>query len=495
MWKMRGVARFAILVSVSASRDDFCVAVTGKNGAFCETTTSVCHSVTGLSMGEYCSIELIETYAARFEALRDEPFALMPFEPELGMFDFLEQISAPTYSDFLRFRSRNSQITPQTKGALRGLFGESSQRAIQILTELFLSVPGSNWVDPYYEPVCEGLAQHDAVPLMEELVIYRNISSREDNYTSGEMRRGPPHPSHMKVWAMATARTLVRFSDDEHLEYVTALRTALDDDSVSAEIAEWLYLLATRTTLYLRPPVQETRFRTHIRESNSATESLRSGNWLTADLLPQSLGPSTEESLLHAATIFASQTDVRVYRTAQRVTGLRLLEKMAGMLGFHTLVFFELIAPEWLEWAMEFEPQPHHLLDAVLCISSVLAKSHEASLEDFLAILNAAGELGLETIERDSLGLRREAEFRFIRATLAQFEIDQGAFAAMTIDKPLHEYPCQIQKSILYMQLYARVAEEHMPGRCIRSSSIFDLLCIDCHRLVESRLTSVTVVR
>ena len=451
-------------------RDDFCKAVTGEPSAACSTTESLCRDGNTTSLLEDCSEGTVEWHAARFRALRGELFSLMPQKPKRGSFDFVDQLLAEDYQSFLTFQNGHRLLRSQDVEALRRFFGDSAVRAFRILTELFLTVAGADWVEPVYEPVCERLVTHAGVGVLETIlpahvpsdeVRLRGLKEPQTDWApSGTFRR-----ALVRVWASATVRTLVRFTDAEHLDYVKALTEAnfIEDDNAPAQVAEWLYLLVTRTSLYLRPPAQARRIKALVLATNAEAPAvdLPDGSLTDGLLRDEAL---SEEEFFSAAQVFWFQTDVLVYTTAQRVSGIRLLERMAGLLGFETVRIFDLIPREWRDWATSFTPKEHHMLDAVLCVASVLAVSKAASMDTFLAILKAARLLGLERIERRARALRTDTELRFVRPPLAHYEIDREEFASLPLDRRTEAYPVHIQKAIIYMRLYARVAELNMEG-------------------------------
>ncbi len=383
----------------------------------------------------------------------------------LDELNFLEQLSADSYADFIQYSSKTRRWKPLDIKRMRESLNYSPE-AYAILLRIYSEIPGADWVDDFYEPTCEQLINHDAADW---------ITRPSEPCNSGDNQstlRGVDIGNHcheqfagvnefknnlLTIFMKFVARTMVRFTDDEHVVYAAEIRdtvnalllmhTAVRD--IPLEVFEWIYLVFTRTSVLLRPKLQSGRIRSWIGTQNSLREQ-----------------PSRPHAFLDGIDIEFPQIAWRVVLTANAFTGMckdfadnmvllpyqtaigiMVLQAIGLRAGFDDI---ELPVITWLherQIQTYFDSKPHHYLDGILVIACVLAQSSNAGLSSLVALIQAARLLELQKVENDSRELRSELEYRFIRAPIGHAELESASWSTDT--------EVRIKES-LYLALYSR---------------------------------------
>ena len=432
----------------------FCVVKSGIEDAVCVDR----HCVTpgGEQLSLTCSEYDLERSAGNFEDLRGQLVrravtAVMP------RFDFSAQVYAANYSEFLAFRNKPRFTRAVVPGSLATHFGNSTV-AIRRLLEMFTNVPGADWLQGVYEP--HMVTSPDET--LERLLI-PSEAPFERFFAEKLLIRGLPIPQEvvsdflrfngfdelerklLALWATTTARSVVRLKDSEHRDYgkrITDALVAIDEvinsvpeqdlpKRIPVDLMEWLYDLVTASSPLLLPPLVRNRVAEGIERSNHASpvmpELITAEEWFMAPLMAASpqfdwADPVTEEAFLQACTMFGEETDSRL-PPAKRTIGLRVLHRIASLRGFNTTSVFNLIPPQWRDFAVSFDPQPHHFLDGLSTVMSVLAVARTATPDNMVAIAKLARDLRLVALEIESAPLRTSLEYRVMLLPALFFDI------------------------------------------------------------------------
>jgi hypothetical protein len=463
---------FAFLAVARASwitqevQDRLCIAETGNMYSKCEGEVPTC---TGSEVA--CSLSFINEIGDHFEQLRGRLISSVTPERWMsGEFEFVQQLSAPNYGDFLLQGDISRKWKSQKLENLREFLGYSSEAYITLL-QIFIKIPGADWVGSFYEPVCEQLVNHDAVNWIREIVL--GIAPL-DSKSQGPFVRGAAAFSDSKgdynptinrfeedivhLLTHFIARTVVRFTDDEHVEYARLLHRTVgglmssvtSDLEIPVEVSEWLYFLYTRTTLLLRPKMQSFAIRDTVFHRNSRHRGSTKPHDLLGSLEKEFpyiewSGVITESDFTSLCMHFAGNEVLHPYQTA---IGISILRSIARKLGLSdpkvgTLQVDQIVIEK------RFTAEDHHFLDGILVIACTFAQSARAPLSSLVSLLKVALVLNLESIEVQSDGLRSELEFKFIRAPVGHAELEST---------PTSSEPEMRTKERMYISLYSMAA-------------------------------------
>ena len=465
----------------------FCIVQSGCVDAVC--IDGACMSSSGAMIEAACSVYHVEAAAARFERLRDH-IRRRSVTAVRANFDFSAQVHAANYSEFIFFHNRPRFTRAIVPGSISGHFGNSTV-AIRRLINLFMDVPGADWLQGVYEPLLVWTPEET----LKSLLIPRE-EPYERLYTEKALLRGfktLPGPlisvmlgfqgfenleaDLLRLWALATARLVTRFTDTEHIAYVEQIKRVLAQVDilisttaeielarrVPAEIMEWVYDLITRSTPALMPPLVMQRITNALSSSNrdsQLTEEISStAHWLTEplhDLAPELAWNElpTEAHFIDACRIVIHETDL--LSEPKQIITLRILHRIAEAMGFNKTEVFQLIPRPWRDFAVSFDPQPHHFLDGVITALALITSNDAAAPQHLVTVLKAIRHLEVETIEAQSRGLRIELEDQSMRIA-EHFAVIVGLEDEASPGMFPDESSASAQKSTMYRIFMDRV--------------------------------------
>ena len=415
----------------AAVKNRFCVHVSGVLEAECRD--DICVSPVGQTLGQLCDKYTLKFYAAEFERIRKRirwNAATVPIHRSL--FDAAEQLLATNYEEFLMIRNTNRVL----RGDIDYLFSfvDSPAEAIVSLTQLFLRVPGSNWVISYDESeIHEWTTQFltrfllPAVEPFENLYTRRIMESHTFNDVASVIMEyifTTTNERLLLAWALSTAKRFIRFTDDEEEVYSKVLLKGFRDIellvesnpySVHGEIAHWLYSLITRSSILLQTPLMRTLKQQFLINSNSRYPNVNSlfdddAHWFTRPLVSALPEISWEEPVSNEEFIDIVSAFYSIERpeaeTPAVIIKMRIMYAIAKTKHYDASRVFAMIPQTWRDFAILFVPKPHHLLDGLVSIISDLADAPHIAAQLVIVGCKLLHQLGLEEIEVTSLPLR-----------------------------------------------------------------------------------------
>ena len=437
------IARHAISASASdaadqltllstAVRNRFCVHVSGVRDAEC--LDDICVSPTETVGVRLCDEGTLESYAAEFERIRGLIWrAASSREINRGLFDCARQLLTSDYPEFLMTRNSNRLIRNDGSDTLFKSLGSSAESMVA-LTQLYLRVPGSNWViTENYDSVVEWTIPHLVSYLFppggpSEILFTRRIMERHSSFDIAsvimEFISTQTHQRLLLAWALSTAKSVARFTDDEVDAYSKVLLRGFHDiermvesnpDSVPGEIVHWLYTLISRSSILLQTPLMRSLQLQYLHDSNARVPNIDDliavdPHWFTRPLVSALPGirwedPVTNEEFIGLATAFSS-LERREDQMPPAIIKMRILYAMAKVHGYETTRVFTIIPPVWRDFAILFVPKPHHFLDGLVSVLSELATAPHLAVHPLIVGCRLLHQLGLEDIEANSQALR-----------------------------------------------------------------------------------------
>ena len=322
------------------------------------------------------SADLHTRIRAELEVIAGAPLA------DDGRYEFSQQLSIENYVAYMGYTNdpdRPIRI-PGWKGITAGF--TNPQKAYLLLIELFLNVPGSNWIVSDYEP----LELRNAQTAHAENLVFAAI--RDDSPSgaapSGDDPVTTPYQDKLQaLLAYSSARQLVRFSDSDHVIYAGVLRDAVAEfgvrfDSgltIPADVMQWVYDLVTKSCLLLRPPAERRAIMLRTKTANAAIPAAFPDGLLTDQILAITPFVDWEADITSAemqamVTAFYQQP-MELFPDSQRAMGIWIFADLALSLGIDDGSWQYI--QKWWPIVGRFMAQPWHFLDVLHLVLRVLA--------------------------------------------------------------------------------------------------------------------------
>ncbi len=410
----------------AAEADRFCVHTTGIPSSRCNS--GYCVSEPGEPLNSRCDSALINDFAARYDRLVTIVRSYGPLLMRPGNSDFSRQLQASNYGEFLMYENRVRLIRTDGPNAVFSGFQGSSEPYIALL-ELFRSIPGSNWVlnVEYTEELAENRVS-DLIGLVMKpgdtterhyiaTALVPGLSIQDPRTLVSEFLFSQLEESLLRLWALSVARQYVRFIDIEEVSYARLVSRCVDDvvsavnkdvDAVPSTILDWLFYIVTRSSILLQPPLRRGALVRSVERINSGRMDLRhlfseDLKWLTSELVVafpdvQWDVAVAEDELVEFSRLFI-QIERQVEKVPAAVIKMRIMHRIAGSLRINPTRIFELIPPVWIDFAIVFDPRPHHFLDGIVSIMSEMSVHYHIPLNVLMIGARAMRQLNLESIE------------------------------------------------------------------------------------------------
>ena len=431
-------------------RNRFCAHVTGVRDAQC--VDEVCSADGNTSASFRCDLRTLESFSKEFELLRGSVHALaVPGRISKGNFECAEQLLAKDYGEFLMFINMPRLVRSDGPSSLFNAIHGSAE-AVMRLTDLFLRVPGSNWVqwhgnEDFTRTTYPALVDF-LLPSNEpfENLFVRKILETHSCFDIAVSIMDFLFPSLREkllfVWSLSVAKNIVRFTDDELKVYNDALISGVREidvslkrevDSVPGEIASWMFNLVTRTSFLSQPPLMRSVYRNHVQRKNSmfpdvATWTTADAHWFTRPMVTALPGVAWDDPVTHEEFVELAHAFYEIDRQPEDMPGtvimLRILYSIAKSRGWSGTPVFELIPPEWRDFVILFTPGQHHFFDGLVAVVSELSTIVDTTAVNVVIGARLLHQVGLEQIEVSSLASRYDYAHRAPFPTIPSFAVE-----------------------------------------------------------------------